>query len=644
MLGNGVRAFEGSQLTISGGSIGDDFSAFESVVTVSGGNFGTAFRGSADDGTKLAFLGGEFLLNGAAPSEPVVTLAGEDILTGTLGDGTPFIFSPLAGDVLGGVMLQSVATPPIDTTPITVDRDNAPRGLREGQTLSLQEGGRLVDHFAAVNATLHITGGGPVNGLEVAGSQVAISGGTIGRFFRAYAGSQVTVSGGQVGDNFEVFGSQATISAGAVGSRFRAVDESRVTISGGEVGFRFEAADGSEVTITGGIVSSDASVASNAHVAISGGVVGSGYRAFSGGRVTISGGVVGDGFSARRGSQVAISGGSLGRGFVAQGGSAVTISGGEFLLNGAPPAGSTITLSGADVLTGTLEDGTPFVFSPLASDELNGIMLVGAELPPIDTVPILVNSLDAPRGLRVGQSLTLDHGGVLPNDFAAVHGTLHIIGGVLGNRAEVSGSQVTITGGTVGSELSLFDGSHVTLSGGSVGGSFRANRGSKVDLYGTEFTLNGSEISELTLGETRAISTRNVELAGVFADETPFSFQLNSDVSSAEFFSPNATLTVTLVSLLEGDYNSNGRVEQADLDLVLLNWGNELSSPYAASWINDIPSGPIDQEELDGVLLQWGNTVEELVPASVPEPPTLLLALALACLSCCFRRSRLRSS
>lgn len=83
--------------------------------------------------------------------------------------------------------------------------------------------------------------------------------------------------------------------------------------------------------------------------------------------------------------------------------------------------------------------------------------------------------------------------------------------------------------------------------------------------------------------------------------------------------------------LLAGDYNGNGTVKQADLDLVLLNWGAEGSTP-PSGWINDLPSGTIDQAELDRVLLGWGNTnmpaasaiAFPLGSASVPEPSTSL--------------------
>jgi hypothetical protein len=84
-----------------------------------------------------------------------------------------------------------------------------------------------------------------------------------------------------------------------------------------------------------------------------------------------------------------------------------------------------------------------------------------------------------------------------------------------------------------------------------------------------------------------------------------------------------------VVEPLPGDYNGNGTVEQADLDLVLLNWG-ALGDPPPTGWVNDLPMGSIDQAELDGVLLNWGNVLAAapapVATAGVPEPAGLLLA------------------
>jgi hypothetical protein len=54
---------------------------------------------------------------------------------------------------------------------------------------------------------------------------------------------------------------------------------------------------------------------------------------------------------------------------------------------------------------------------------------------------------------------------------------------------------------------------------------------------------------------------------------------------------PTRTITRSAVFATDspqpGDYNANGRVEQGDLELVLLHWGEELFNPYAAGWAND---------------------------------------------------------
>jgi uncharacterized protein YkwD len=95
----------------------------------------------------------------------------------------------------------------------------------------------------------------------------------------------------------------------------------------------------------------------------------------------------------------------------------------------------------------------------------------------------------------------------------------------------------------------------------------------------------------------------------------------------------NVKVDYLVAALIElaGDYNGNGRVEQADLDVVLRNWGQPI---VPSAWINDLPIGAIDQQELDRVLLNWGNTAAAGLPsaAAIPEPATwALVLLAAAC-------------
>ncbi len=79
-----------------------------------------------------------------------------------------------------------------------------------------------------------------------------------------------------------------------------------------------------------------------------------------------------------------------------------------------------------------------------------------------------------------------------------------------------------------------------------------------------------------------------------------------------------------------GDYNASGQVEQADLDLVLQNWGDDTTAVgIPAGWINDQPVGLVDQAELDKVLLNWGATsAPSFTGGTVPEPATLMLLMA----------------
>jgi hypothetical protein len=83
-----------------------------------------------------------------------------------------------------------------------------------------------------------------------------------------------------------------------------------------------------------------------------------------------------------------------------------------------------------------------------------------------------------------------------------------------------------------------------------------------------------------------------------------------SAINEAEFHVESAP------ELLPGDYNGNGLVEQADLDLVLAGWGRD-ASMLPDGWVSDPPSGTIDQGELDRVLANWGRTM----PVAMADPP-----------------------
>ena len=113
----------------------------------------------------------------------------------------------------------------------------------------------------------------------------------------------------------------------------------------------------------------------------------------------------------------------------------------------------------------------------------------------------------------------------------------------------------------------------VNISGGVIGSVFEAYSGSNINLLGSDFVLNGVPLDDsLTIDDAFTINDRDVILSGLFADGSAFSFDLSSAVPSDfgftfdDFFDPDSTLTVTLVSaVLLGDCNLDGEVNFLDI-------------------------------------------------------------------------------
>jgi hypothetical protein len=124
-------------------------------------------------------------------------------------------------------------------------------------------------------------------------------------------------------------------------------------------------------------------------------------------------------------------------------------------------------------------------------------------------------------------------------------------------------------------------------------------------VAGTTYRINGLE----TFTATHGAYELTVQASGI-------------EAVAGSSGSGSASESWIVISGLDGDYNNNGRVEQGDLDLVLLNWGIE-GTPPPLGWINDLPEGIIDQAELDAVLLDWGDEVLRTAAASAPLPAQL---------------------
>jgi len=649
-------ALDGSTVNISGGTVSDRLIASSgSVVTISGGTVGDRFISRSaifigDSDSDVTITGGEFRLD-VAPVEGLETVGNTlafnfpsgSLLSGTLADGTPFAFSSQDSDSFSGTLtLDAAALPPVGPPLITLPADPAPLGILGGQTLVVEEGGLLNDNFGAG------------------------------------WGSTVQINAGQVGRNFEAVRAQVTIAGGTIGNGFDAFASSVVNISGGTVGNGFDAFEGSTVTISGGSVGDD-------------------FNASGGSVVNISGGTVGDSFDAISGSTVSISGGAVGDRFIASGGSVVTISGGDFRLDGVPvrgleTVGNTLAfnLPSGSLLSGTLADGTPFAFSSQDSDFFTDgtLTLEAATSPPVGPAVIMLPADPAPLGVHSGQTLVVEEGGLLGENFNAGWGsTVQINAGQVGNNFEAVGAHVTVSGGTVGAGFDAFAGSTVTISGGSVGGAFLAESGSTVNIsggtvgdffraendstinisggsvgdhftsgststvagsivnisggsigdyfrvfagsvnwFGTQFILDGNDLTgTLSPNVPLTITDRNVTLSGVLADGSPFSIDLDSNPYSNNLFDPNAILTITLI--LPGDYNGNGIVDAADYAVWRNNLGRDTALP------NDPTPGTVTDDDYLVWKANFGHTLVSRRGASadaassegVPEPACALL-------------------
>jgi hypothetical protein len=134
-----------------------------------------------------------------------------------------------------------------------------------------------------------------------------------------------------------------------------------------------------------------------------------------------------------------------------------------------------------------------------------------------------------------------------------------------------------------------------------------------------------TEPSAATMTEYVSLArSRNAGLVYITDDTLPNPWNTLPNYWAAEV---DAVAAINAM-VLAGDYNSSGRVEQADLDLVLLHWGQP-AAPPPPNWTGPPPAGTIDQDELDAVLLGWGDGTDPATSGAtgVPEPMSIVLAI-----------------
>ncbi len=338
---------QGSNLTMSAGDIGRIEPG--GSLRFSGGVFGDVNNTPFVFDSFMSLLGNEFMLNGRPISGFFKLQSRNDVLTGTLADGSPFVIGYGAGDTGFDdlrINLQTIGLPVADPALIIIDGDIGPKGLRGGQALRLLSGGQLGRNFAAVEAEIEVYGGYINSNLEIVSSNLLVTGGEIGDHFSAQLGSHVVIDGGAVGNDFEAYlGSTILLESGSIGEDFRVNTGSVFSMLGGEVGTRFTVLDGGRAAIYDGVLLGDASVRAGGKFDLRGGEVQGDIHIGAGGRLHLVGGDV--------------------AGVTADPAADVNVVGQSFAIDGQPmdglTLGETLLIVQRDVvLSGQLADGSAF--------------------------------------------------------------------------------------------------------------------------------------------------------------------------------------------------------------------------------------------------------------------------------------------
>ncbi|MEO1498008.1 MAG: glycoside hydrolase family 44 protein [Planctomycetota bacterium] len=82
-----------------------------------------------------------------------------------------------------------------------------------------------------------------------------------------------------------------------------------------------------------------------------------------------------------------------------------------------------------------------------------------------------------------------------------------------------------------------------------------------------------------------------------------------------------STIRLTAAPVIEGDFNGDGRVDNADLNLLLNSWGSASVPP---EWVNGFTT-PVNNDELNALLNGWGSGL-----GAIPEPSSRSLVALVA--------------
>jgi hypothetical protein len=491
-IGSNFETASESRLEVRGGLVGSGFVAHPaSEVILSGGKIAGDFKSEA--GSSFTIAGGEFRINGTPITEmstpgaqSQIDLPPSSIVSGTLSDGTPFVFGGNQYFAPGTLTLKTADVPRNTNAIVRLPNDPAPSGLRTGQTLFIAEGGNVGNYFIA--------------GWD---SVVRMSGGHVGFGFQA-VGSLVNVTGGELDAVEALFGSVVNIDGGTVSSHAIARRGAIINLSAGEIAGGATLFDGGRMNMTGGTLGGYTAILDSSALEIAGGDVRNDI-ALLGGSLTVEGGEFHGNISAQGSSELSVRGGRFADGLSVGGRTHATLFGADFRIDGVPVAGgfprteTAIDLPAGGVLSGVFADGTPFAFASTDGDYIGAVHIQSVLDAPAQY------AVGTPRnGVRPGENVTLKAGENVGTNFtAAWDSELTIDGGALGANFEAVGAKVALRDGTIGDDMDVFFGAELNVLGGRIGEKLQVNRGGVANLSGgavPEVTVRSGGVVNITGG------------------------------------------------------------------------------------------------------------------------------------------------
>lgn len=246
-------------------------------------------------------------------------------------------------------------------------------------------GGSLGSSDQYGSGKVFISGGDVTGSTEVLFfAEIEISGGTLQSMLLQY-GSQGRIEGGVVNE-IDVYGSDLALSAGTILDGLMIGADSTLVMTGGSVSGPFSSVGAASVTLAGGTVTG-AHLCSNGPCTWSGTEIAQTGIAF-GADVQFTGGSIGGTLLASNAAHVDWSGGTVGSLVDVRDTSLVVVHGSGFEVDGQPvPYGDLAATSG--LLTGTLANGDPLSVSFLQGDAGGSSSGTLRLAPPATAVPAL---------------------------------------------------------------------------------------------------------------------------------------------------------------------------------------------------------------------------------------------------------------